>query len=69
MKIKEAAADFLGRKRVAVTGVSRHPKSHGIACFDPCADRGYGAMRVFFARSRATCRGTPEWERNVPRHA
>jgi hypothetical protein len=47
---------FLGRRRVAVTGVSRHPKSHGIACFDPTAARRYKAMRVFF-----TLRG------NVPR--
>jgi uncharacterized protein len=27
--IKEAASEFLAKKRVAVTGVSRHPKSHG----------------------------------------
>ena len=27
--VKEAAAEFLARKRVAVTGVSRHPKGHG----------------------------------------
>jgi predicted CoA-binding protein len=29
MKIKEAATEFLGSKRVAVTGVSRTPGSHG----------------------------------------
>jgi uncharacterized protein len=28
-KIKDAAADFLANKRVAVTGVSRRPESHG----------------------------------------
>jgi predicted CoA-binding protein len=27
--IKEAAEDFLASKRVAVTGVSRHPENHG----------------------------------------
>ena len=27
--IAEAASEFLAHKRVAVTGVSRHPKSHG----------------------------------------
>lgn len=27
--IKEAAADFLGEKRIAVTGVSRHAEGHG----------------------------------------
>jgi uncharacterized protein len=28
-KVKEAASDFLSTKRIAVTGVSRTPKSHG----------------------------------------
>lgn len=28
-KIKEAASQFLANKRVALTGVSRQPKSHG----------------------------------------
>ena len=28
-KIKEAASEFLASRRVAVTGVSRHPKNHG----------------------------------------
>ena len=27
--IKDAAADFLTKRRIAVTGVSRHPKDHG----------------------------------------
>ena len=27
--IKEAASEFLANKRVAVTGVSRTPKTHG----------------------------------------
>jgi predicted CoA-binding protein len=29
MKIKQAASEFLGHRRVAVTGVSRSPKTHG----------------------------------------
>jgi predicted CoA-binding protein len=29
MKIKQAASEFLSHRRVAVTGVSRSPKSHG----------------------------------------
>jgi uncharacterized protein len=29
MKMKEAASELLANKRIAVTGVSRHPKSHG----------------------------------------
>ena len=28
-RIEEAASEFLARKRVAVTGVSRKPKGHG----------------------------------------
>lgn len=27
--IKEAATEFLANQRIAVTGVSRHPKGHG----------------------------------------
>ena len=40
-RIKEAAADFLGCRRVAVTGVSRHPTSHASnAVYKRLRDRG-----------------------------
>lgn len=59
MKIKDAASEFLANKRVAVTGVSRHPKSHGSNVVYQrlrergyevfaAADRGHKAMRFLF---------------------
>jgi uncharacterized protein len=45
--IREAAADFLGRKRIAVTGVSRTPKSHGgNIVYDRLRGRGYEVFAV-----------------------
>jgi uncharacterized protein len=45
--IKEAAAEFLGHKRVAVTGVSRHPKSHGSnTVYKRLRERGYDVFAV-----------------------
>ena len=45
--IKEAAADFLASKRVAVTGVSRHPEDHGSnVVYRRLRDRGYQAFAV-----------------------
>jgi uncharacterized protein len=45
--IKEAAAEFLTKKRVAVTGVSRHPKSHGSnPVYRRLRERGYDAFAV-----------------------
>jgi uncharacterized protein len=45
--IKEAAAEFLSRKRVAVTGVSRTPGSHGSnAVYKRLRDRGYDVFAV-----------------------
>ena len=45
--IKEAAAEFLASKRVAVTGVSRHPKDHGSnVVYRRLRDRGYQAFAV-----------------------
>jgi uncharacterized protein len=45
--IKEAAADFLSHKRVAVTGVSRTPGSHGSnAVYQRLRDRGYDVFAV-----------------------
>ena len=46
-KIKDAAADFLTNKRVAVTGVSRTPGSHGSnAVYKRLRERGYEAFAV-----------------------
>ena len=46
-KIKDAAAEFLARKRVAVTGVSRQPKNHGSnVVYKRLRDRGYEVFAV-----------------------
>jgi uncharacterized protein len=46
-KIKDAASDFLTHKRVAVTGVSRHPKGHGSnVVYQRLRDRGYDVFPV-----------------------
>jgi predicted CoA-binding protein len=45
--IKEAAAEFLAKKRVAVTGVSRNGKSHGSNnVYRRLRDRGYDVFAV-----------------------
>jgi uncharacterized protein len=45
--IKEAAATFLAHKRVAVTGVSRTPKSHGAnTVYKRLRERGYEVFAV-----------------------
>jgi uncharacterized protein len=45
--IKEAASEFLSKKRVAVTGVSRHPKSHGSnQVYRRLRERGYDVYAV-----------------------
>ncbi|HEY3070167.1 MAG TPA: CoA-binding protein [Gaiellaceae bacterium] len=47
MKIKEAATEFLASRRVAVTGVSRHPKSHGSnVVYQRLRERGYDVFAV-----------------------
>jgi uncharacterized protein len=46
-KIKDAAAEFLSNRRVAVTGVSRTPGSHGSnAVYQRLRDRGYEVFAV-----------------------
>ncbi len=46
-KIKEAASEFLAHKRVAVTGVSRHPKDHGSnVVYKRLRERGYEVFAV-----------------------
>src|SRR5262245_42760694 len=45
--IDEAAAEFLSRKRVAVTGVSRKPKNHGSnTVYKRLRERGYEVFAV-----------------------
>ncbi len=45
--IKVAAAEFLGHKRIAVTGVSRSPGNHGSnAVYKRLRDRGYDVFAV-----------------------
>ena len=45
--IKDAAAEFLGHKRVAVTGVSRSPGNHGgNVVYKRLRDRGYDVFAV-----------------------
>lgn len=46
-RIKEAASDFLSHKRVAVTGVSRTPGSHGSnVVYRRLRERGYDVFAV-----------------------
>jgi uncharacterized protein len=46
-KIKDAAAAFLGHRRIAVTGVSRHPNGHGSnVVYQRLRDRGYDVFAV-----------------------
>jgi predicted CoA-binding protein len=45
--ITGAASEFLAHKRVAVTGVSRHPKSHGSnTVYKRLRERGYDVFAV-----------------------
>ena len=45
--VKQAAAEFLAKKRIAVTGVSRTPKDHGSnVVYRRLRDRGYQAFAV-----------------------
>src|SRR5215467_7849406 len=45
--IKDAAQEFLSHKRVAITGVSRTPKSHGSnVVYTRLRERGYDVFAV-----------------------
>ena len=47
LTIKQAAEGFLAHKRIAVTGVSRHPESHGAnVVYRRLRDRGYEVFAV-----------------------
>jgi predicted CoA-binding protein len=58
---REAAAEFLATKRVAVTGVSRTPKTHGSnTVYQRLRDRGY---EVFAVNPNAdTVEGDPAYQ-------
>jgi predicted CoA-binding protein len=46
-KIKDATSEFLANKRVAVTGVSRHPRDHGSnVVYKRLRERGYEVFAV-----------------------
>ncbi|MCX5336658.1 hypothetical protein [Streptomyces sp. NBC_00140] len=52
--IKQAAPEFLAKKRIAVTGVSREPQTHAAnAVYQRLRDRGY---RDSFAVRRGSAR-------------
>jgi predicted CoA-binding protein len=45
--VKQAAAEFLANKRIAVTGVSRTPKDHGSnVIYKRLRDRGYQVFAI-----------------------
>lgn len=45
--ITDAASDFLAKKRIAVTGVSRDPKNHGAnVVYQRLRDRGYEVFAI-----------------------
>jgi uncharacterized protein len=45
--IKEAATEFLSKRRIAVTGVSRHPQGHGSnVVYQRLRERGYEVFAV-----------------------
>jgi uncharacterized protein len=47
LTVKEAASEFLANKRIAVTGVSRHPQNHGgNVVYTRLRDRGYDVFAV-----------------------
>ncbi|HET9751550.1 MAG TPA: CoA-binding protein, partial [Myxococcales bacterium] len=47
LTVKQAAAGFLSKKRIAVTGVSRHPAGHGSnVVYRRLRDRGYEVFAV-----------------------
>ena len=47
LTLKEAAAEFLAKKRIAVTGVSRDPQSHGgNVVYQRLRQRGYEVFAV-----------------------
>src|SRR5207245_7663542 len=47
LTVKEAASEFLAKKRIAVTGVSRTPQGHGSnVVYQRLRDRGYEVFAI-----------------------
>lgn len=47
LRVKEAASEFLAKKRIAVTGVSRNPQGHGSnVVYQRLRDRGYDVFAI-----------------------
>jgi predicted CoA-binding protein len=66
-KTKDAADAFLACRRIAVTGVSRHPQSHGAnVVYRRLRDRGYHVVAI--NPNASTVEGDPCWPdlRSVP---
>jgi uncharacterized protein len=66
-KIKDAAAEFLASKRVAVTGVSRQPQNHGSnIVYKRLRERGYEVFAV--NPNAAELEGDPSYRdlRSIP---
>jgi predicted CoA-binding protein len=64
--IKDAAAEFLAHKRVAVTGVSRKPENHGSnVVYKRLREPGY---EVFAVNPNAEVEGDPSYDdlRSIP---
>lgn len=56
--IHEAASEFLGKKRIAVTGVSGNPRGHGSnVVYQRLRERGYDVFAV--TRMRTMSRAMP----------
>lgn len=67
LRTRDAARDFLAHHRIAVTGVSREPKTHGAnVVFRRLRDRGYDVVAV--NPHAQTVEGVPAWPdlRSVP---
>lgn len=67
VRTSEAARDFLRRSRIAVTGVSRDPKTHGAnVVYRRLRERGYDVVAI--NPNATTVEGDPCWPdlRSVP---
>ena len=64
--MKRAAAEFLAGKRVAVTGVSRNPQSHGSnVVYQRLRQRGYQVFAVNPSATRLKATpATTTWRRS-----
>ena len=65
--IKDAAAEFLGHKRIAVTGVSRSPGNHGgNVIYNRLRDRGYDVFAVNTNADEVECDTAHDNLRAIP---